>query len=289
MSVCLIFTLKHTFANDSTIICFCSLLFYANGGKGTGHEHTGYIQRHIRNLANKVPTELKKYRRRMISLVDDPEMIGVAKKCAKKEATTANFILIRDSMLQCVKLHTTLVARKGSAKEIMTTFPHFRSYNGKLISVHFHSVKSIRNYGLRGCLRIMLKLNNRGIKRSSEGGSIEEDPASPLIRWIPDTDEAFNEQITKYAASYTVNGCYPPAHILCHAEKFKSGTSYIYIDGELIRCRDNMITCIDVLVKAFVVFHVKPPAQLYKLIDFLYITGYKIMTVMTNNDFAVQF
>ncbi|XP_058820645.1 uncharacterized protein LOC131682875 isoform X2 [Topomyia yanbarensis] len=107
--------------------------FYENGGKGSGHEHTGYIQRHIRNLANKVPSELKKYKRRKVPQVEDPEMVRAAEKCAKKEASTANFTFIRDTMVECSKLHLTLIDRKKSANEIMAVFPHFRSYSGKLI------------------------------------------------------------------------------------------------------------------------------------------------------------
>lgn len=127
---------------------------------------------------------------------------------------------------------------------------------------------------VRGALRILKKLANRGIKRTAniDYASTAEIVASSLIRWVNfvQLGAGFDEML---AVKQTVTSCTEP-HIVCVASRYKRGNMYVTFHGNVIPCGMSSIRAIEVLFKCLPVFALEIPIMLRKLNDMLSINAF---------------
>ncbi|XP_053686634.1 uncharacterized protein LOC128736178 [Sabethes cyaneus] len=280
-----------------------SFFFWKNGGKGKG-PHLGIIETRCSNMRKDVSPENRLFQRPKKSSIVIPEGIHErAVRLAIMTGNTQNAKIISDEMMHCFPLHQYLLQNKNEnvTQEIITTFPHLLGYNGMMIQqayerLHinynknadlekFLSIGLLMDQGgwnnitdkcLRGALRIMKKLTNRGIKRFAEEStsmSLEEITAAPLVRWLkPDLETT---PIQRVKMANLQNTALP--HIACVAEKFQEGTLFLVVYGHIIECGSSSIQAIDAFFKAFDVLGAPVPVLLRKLYDFISVHLYKTL------------
>ncbi|XP_065090826.1 uncharacterized protein LOC135711797 [Ochlerotatus camptorhynchus] len=187
-------------------------------------------------------------------------------------------------MIEIQPLHNMLInSKKGVPAIKVQVLPNFRSYNGAMIRQAYErmnpryyreaNVKKVFSLGLilenqtftvvqdehvRGCLRIMGRLSRKGVKKLPVVMSleVEEELASPLIRFIPDSPSALAEQLARYAAYDIENFQKVPPHLINQGESFM-----IYAEGQIILLGTCLVQAIDTFVKFFNVFNYKVPPE----------------------------
>ncbi|XP_065080134.1 uncharacterized protein LOC135702982 [Ochlerotatus camptorhynchus] len=283
-----------------------SFFFWKNGGKGPGHEHSGVIQTHTRNVCKNVSPSKKKFTRKpknkqVINV--SSEIVEMAQEMAQIEATSSSFNNIARSMAETHDLLIMMLDAKSKTFEILNVFPHFRSYNGMIIQKAYErlmpsynkesNLKQVFARGLlvnrgtfstflddnvRGCLRILVSLTRRGVRKSSleESTDIEAELAAPIIRCITDAETALQEQLMKYVAWNVDANVDVAPHLI-----FNGNNYFIYVDAQLIHGGIDSIRALDTLFKVFTVFNIRPPAEVQKIIDFIEIICYGIKTTST--------
>ncbi|KXJ69018.1 hypothetical protein RP20_CCG000500 [Aedes albopictus] len=195
----------------------CSFFFWKNGGRGPKNEHTGLIHTHLRNECKNISPSKKKYTRaakkQLITTVPS-EVIEKAQRSAQVEATSSNFNCISRNMAETHDLLLMLLDAHKPVYEILNVFPHLKSYNGMMIQKAYErlvpnynkesNLKQLLARGLlyengsfgscsdahvRGCLRILLKLTRRGVRKTihtiePDSTDTEQELAAPVVRFI---------------------------------------------------------------------------------------------------------
>ncbi|XP_021708026.1 uncharacterized protein LOC110678841 [Aedes aegypti] len=268
-----------------------SYFFWVHDGLNTGC-HTGLIETRVANMRKDVSPEDRKFRRAKIkSIVVTEDQVSTAAHISALNPTPGNAKIIADGMAQAHDLHESLLQKKDENRlhSIIDTFPHFLSFEGEMIIQAFDRLHEHPNNGpslsallrlgllcdktswsqveddvLRGTLRLMKALSNKGVKRTSslQNASLGELAAEPLIRWIPFTarEPGFDELL----AVKEIQPAGDP-HIICAAEHFKKGNYYIALDKTIIPCGNSAVRAIEILFKSFDIFGVKAPVLLRKL------------------------
>ncbi|XP_065084047.1 uncharacterized protein LOC135706360 [Ochlerotatus camptorhynchus] len=270
-----------------------SYFFWHNGGLGKG-PHTGLIETRVSNIRKDLLPEDRLFRRtkKDIIIVED-ECVRHAAHLAALIPTAANARQIAEGMAQTNDL-LKLLLQKNNIQDIIETFPHLLSYEGEMIIQAFDRIqaniyvagdlKTLLRVGLlfdttswnmveddfvRGALRLMKKLSNKGIKRTiiMENASMEEITAAPLIRWTKytQTDIGFDEKLAVKQSSATVVG----PLIICVADRYKQGNMYVVFNQNVIPCGDSSTRAIEILFKSFAVLGLKVPMLLRKLNDMI--------------------
>lgn len=269
-----------------------SYFFWIHGGLVTGC-HTGLIETRVANMRKDVPPEDRKFRRgkkKHIVVTDDH--INIAAHISALSPTPTNAKAIADGMAQVHDLHESMLQKKAESKfhNIIKTLPHFLSYEGEMILQAYNrlneepadgpSLNTVLRMGLlcdktscseveddviRGALRLLKVLSNKGVKRSSslQNATLGELAAEPLIRWITftETQPGFDELLA-VKQSQTVSG---EPHMICVAERFKKGNYYFVIDRTVVPCGNSSVRAVEIFFKSFRVFGVKVPVLLRKL------------------------
>lgn len=237
--------------------------------------------------------EDRKFRRQKKKNIDVTEdHISTAAHISALCPTPGNAKLIAEAMAQVHDLFESILQKKSENRfqDILNTFPHFVSYEGELIIQAFDrlhkqptsgpdlqsflrlgllcdktSWSQVEDDVLRGTLRILKALSNKGVKRTStmQNVGLGELAAEPLIRWINFThnDAGFDELL---AVKETQPESGDP-HIICVADRYKKGNYYVLFEGIVIPCGNSFLRVVEIFFKSFVVFGVKVPVLLRKL------------------------
>lgn len=269
-----------------------SYFFWVHGGMNTG-SHTGIIESRVSNMRKEVSPEDRKFLRgKKKKIVIDDEQINIAAHVSALSAIPANAKQIAEGMSLAHNLLEVLLQDKTSNafQNIIDRFPHFLSFEGEMIIQAFDRIRGqvaigpslnallrtgllcdksswseVEDDVLRGTLRLMKTLSNKGIKRtpSTQNATISEMAAEPLIKWInfPHRECGFDERL---AVKHTSCSTMSP-HIVCVADSFKRGSYYVTIEASVIACGTNFERAIEVLFKSFVVFGIEVPPLLRKL------------------------
>ncbi|XP_062557056.1 uncharacterized protein LOC134221906 [Armigeres subalbatus] len=247
-----------------------SLFFWINGGKEAGNPHSGLIHTHLRNASRLISPSKKKYTRKskLSEAYSVPsEIIAMSVECAQLEATPANFRSISQMMADTQLFHNLLIKEKKTVTEVLQALPHYKSYNGAMIRKAYErmnprynsesDLKSVFALGLmlnndtflevkddhiRGCLRILMQLSRKGVRkpRNVDTLGVEEELASPLVRWIPESQTALAVQLGKYAAYAVEHGEPIPPHIINQGDVFM-----LFIEGHIICLGTCSVQAID--------------------------------------------
>ncbi|XP_058446531.1 uncharacterized protein LOC131427393 isoform X2 [Malaya genurostris] len=190
-----------------------SYFFWRFGGKGFGH-HSGIIETRVANMRKDVAPEDRLFRRSktQTKILPSKSVYEQAACMATLTPVSQNGRYISEGMASCVELHKYLLQARSSnkCKAIIECFPHLLAFDGIMVQQAFErlqpqydkqaDLKKLLSFGLmldckwrdvenkyvRGTLRILKKLTNRGIKRTADDDklSVEEILATPLIKWI---------------------------------------------------------------------------------------------------------
>ncbi|XP_058828069.1 uncharacterized protein LOC131687979 [Topomyia yanbarensis] len=268
-----------------------SAFFWWHSGNEKG-PHSGYIYHRVRNMIKALPKELKKYQR-----ISGPEVANSVSNAILEKATQLSTVMaslekyneIKQGMDECFPLHKLLLKEKKGTKAIIQTFPHITSFKGRMIHAAFYrlnptvakdidftpilsqgllllpnSFKEVEDVHLRGLLRIFASLSKKGVHASGDmvWDSPEQLYAAPVIQWT--------QNLTDYLALAELT-----PHLVCEADKFKTGTYSVLMDGVIIMTDSSIRNVIDTFFKAFFVFGVPVPARLLMLEELMSILVYK--------------
>ncbi|XP_062533422.1 uncharacterized protein LOC134202454 [Armigeres subalbatus] len=144
------------------------------------------------------------------------------------------------------------------------------------------SFKKLTEY-IRGALRLMKKLSNRGIKRQCNMQNLSTDEmfALPLVRWasfLRNEEVGYNELLAVKQAAMT-SPIEP--HIICVGDRYKRGNFYIIFNKHVAPCGTSSLRAIETLFKSFHVFALEVPVLLRKLNDLVAINVFNIMQSST--------
>ncbi|XP_021703234.1 uncharacterized protein LOC110677038 isoform X2 [Aedes aegypti] len=280
-----------------------SFFFWQNGGRGPNNEHTGLIHNHIRNECKNMSPSKKKYKRtpkrQQVTTVSS-EIIEMAQRCAQLEPTSINFNSISRSMADTHDLLLMMVDANKPVNEILNVLPHLKSYNGIMIQKAYErlmptynkesnlkqlfargllnesgSFSSFQDAHVRGCLRILLRLTRRGVRKTlqsidPDSVDIEAELAAPVIQLIENTEASLQQQLMKYVATNVHTDKEVAPHLI-----FNGNMYLMYIQTQVIICGTDSINALDTLFKSFTVFRLPPPATLQKILDFIEIMCYQ--------------
>ncbi|XP_058816726.1 uncharacterized protein LOC131680007 [Topomyia yanbarensis] len=190
-----------------------SYFFWRFGGSGFGR-HSGIIETRVGNMQKDIPAEERQFRRKKpeMKILPPVSMYENAACLATLTPVPQNGRYISEGMANCTELHKSLLQQKSpdKYKAIIASFPHLLSFEGIMIQQAFDRLQPQYNkqadlakllcFGLmldikwsevqskyiKGALRIMKTLTNRGIKRTTDDDtvSIEEVLAGPFIKWV---------------------------------------------------------------------------------------------------------
>ncbi|XP_058811380.1 uncharacterized protein LOC131692502 isoform X2 [Topomyia yanbarensis] len=224
-----------------------SYFFWKNGGLDRG-PHTGLIETRVSNMRKDLLPEDRLFRRtkKTVIIVED-ELVQLAAHLAALIPTATNARQVAEGMAQVHSLHKALL-QENNFHIIVKTFPHLLAYEGEMIIQAFDRIQTnihalgdlqtllragllfdnaswsmVEDDFVRGALRLIKKLSNRGIKRTTvlENASMEEIAAAPLIRWksYVRTEIGFDEKLAVQQSSATII----EPHIICIADRYKRG------------------------------------------------------------------
>ncbi|XP_058448992.1 uncharacterized protein LOC131428951 [Malaya genurostris] len=221
-----------------------SYFFWRNGGLSRG-QHTGLIETRVSKMRKDVLPENRQFRRtKKETIVLKDGCVQLAAFLSGLLPTPANARQISEGMIQTTDLHKLLL-QKSKSNEIVSTFPHLLSYEGEMVIQAFDRIheKNIQDTGdlkmllragilfdnsswnmiqddfIKGALRLMKKISNKGIKRTTgmeNNASMEEITAAPIIKWIrfPHSEVGFDEMLAVKQLSSTIGD----SHIICAGE-----------------------------------------------------------------------
>ncbi|XP_058448993.1 uncharacterized protein LOC131428952, partial [Malaya genurostris] len=272
-----------------------SYFFWRNGGLSRG-QHTGLIETRVSNMRKDVLPENRQFRRtKKETIVLKDECVQLAAFLSGLLPTPANARQISEGMIQTTDLHKLLL-QKSKSNEIVSTFPHLLSYEGEMVIQAFDRIheKNIQDTGdlkmllragilfdnsswnmiqddfIKGALRLMKKLSNKGIKRTTgmeNNASMEEITAAPIIKWIrfPHSEVGFDEMLAVKQLSSTIGD----SHIICAGERYCLGNMYVIFNEYVIPCGKSSLRAIEVMFKSYAVFGLQVPALIRKLYDLI--------------------
>lgn len=190
--------------------------FWRNGGKGPGHHHTGFIENRMNNMRKEVPKDKRKFRRtvKLAPNVNETDR-EKSKLCAALAANTDNIKQIGDLMKDSFDYYRMLLFTNSAPTCILDTFPHLCSFSGIMLQQTFErltkvnpkadiretlikclyldhqSYQEVEDKIIRGALRAITFLTNRGIKNENgdPNRSAVECYAAPLIKWIKSAED----------------------------------------------------------------------------------------------------
>ncbi|XP_065092854.1 uncharacterized protein LOC135713639 [Ochlerotatus camptorhynchus] len=188
-------------------------------------------------------------------------------------------------MIEIQPLHNMLINSKKGVPAILQVLPHFRSYNGAMVRnlCKIFLFRFAKNSAMSKICLIMGRLSRKGVKKLPVVMplEVEEELASPLIRFIPDSPSALAEQLAIYAAYDIENFQKVPPHLINQGESFM-----IYAEGQIILLGTCSVQAIDTFVKFFNVFNYKVPSSLVKLVELIEIISYKCCTFIPQQPIA---
>nr|XP_029727023.1 uncharacterized protein LOC109398264 [Aedes albopictus] len=197
-------------------------------------------------------------------------------------------------MSDCFPFHQLLLKEKKSFAEILQTFPHFASFNGRLIDEAFYRLcpgvshqlefspvlaralllasemfLNVEDAHVRGTLRIFATLQKKGVKTLSSNQAGPSSPmqaerilVSPLLRWSQDLVQDDDNHLGD-------------TYIACEAALFKSGPYRIIHKGVVLAKNNSFIGTLDLFWKIFPVFGESVPIRLQMFYDVFTILVYK--------------
>ncbi|XP_055605907.1 uncharacterized protein LOC129754071 [Uranotaenia lowii] len=268
-------------------------LFAWRGGQETG-DHSGLIYSRVRNIIKKLPTELKKYSRRKII---DPEsmvtesMIQIADDLVEVFPNSSNKLFINMGMKKCEFLHASMLKYNRTPEEILEKFPHFKSYDGEMITLMYYMMKptacrtinfleiclkgtmlnnmtfrEVEDVNLRGFLRLYKRLRGPA-KKNTEGeySNVEELSVAEMIKWKTDVEE------------YLLSSSTQDPQIICNAPVFKAGDYYLIIGKQVVVKTASFVKIIDLFFKSLLVFGALERSNLKMINDVVSISIYKTL------------
>ncbi|XP_055612542.1 uncharacterized protein LOC129759155 [Uranotaenia lowii] len=272
-----------------------SLFFWKNDGNMKGN-HTGLIQRRLDTMRKSVPRENRKFLR-----APHPNPLHIQETVLEEVDLVADLPAIRENMREIISMmrntHEVLEAMRSSKvspKDIITKFPHFRSFGGAMIQqayqrIHSNAEKAQPNLALlrtflskaqflgknfetieddyiRACGILLTRMGSRGCKRNwmDRELSINQLTLAPLIRWVDPAQLVSHIQL----------GFHP--HIICLGLAERRGNYLLLVDGgETIECGDSSLQALDTFFKIFDVLNVKIPSLLRSLLDLVQLEVYQ--------------
>ncbi|XP_062716798.1 uncharacterized protein LOC109622851 isoform X1 [Aedes albopictus] len=295
-----------------------SYFFWKNGGKNPGVEHTGLIQSHLRNACKNILPENKKFvHKRKLNTVTNvsPETIEKAQAIGCVDPVPVNFHAIMKGMAEAHDLLLMLLREKKRVHDILSIFPHFKTFNGVMVSIYLRIcilmfVNAIQNSQIQKAYERMNPNYNKSshIKQFlSRGLMLEDDNFNGvhddhlrgclrifLVLGQRGTSKTIGieslpveEQLVAPLVRWI------PKHDTSLAEQLAKYVGinlvqkvqphiitdgehyYIYLQGEILDCGKSSLQAIDVFFKSFCVFGVAVPAAVRKVIELFEVVAYK--------------
>lgn len=184
-----------------------SYFFWKHGGQNGG-PHSGVIETRVGNMRKHVLPENRLFKRKKMENIVLPDDIrDNASTLAALTSTPQNGRTVSEGMAECTVLHKYILQQKNDekVKELITTFPHLLAYNGIMVQQAFERLNptynkdndistflcigllmdqsnwiAVENKCIRGALRIMKKLPNRGVKRTAESNDHQGGHSNPI-------------------------------------------------------------------------------------------------------------
>ncbi|XP_055590716.1 uncharacterized protein LOC129742802 [Uranotaenia lowii] len=254
------------------------------------------IIRRLDTMRKSVPRENRKFLR-----APHPNPLHIQETVLEEVDLVADLPAIRENMREIISMmrntHEVLEAMRSSKvspKDIITKFPHFRSFGGAMIQqayqrIHSNAEKAQPNLALlrtflskaqflgknfetieddyiRACGILLTRMGSRGCKRNwmDRELSINQLTLAPLIRWVDPAQLVSHIQL----------GFHP--HIICLGLAERRGNYLLLVDGgETIECGDSSLQALDTFFKIFDVLNVKIPSLLRSLLDLVQLEVYQ--------------